>query len=393
MSSIAQDELGHAAALYGLLGRADRRRTPTRIAYDREPDDYRHAPAARPRPRRLGDDDRPALPVRDRRRGPPRGARRRVSGRRSPTWSASSCARSATTGCTSAPGSSGSPAAAASRATPARGARDARPGRRDGVHAAPRRAGTGRGRDPRRADGRARASLAGGHRRRRCARSTCPMPPRDARPRAAAGPTTATPFRWLWGEFTAVRRCRSGSDLVSEGGTQVAVARARAGAVARADALRPRRLDDRAAVRAALAEVPDPELPMRLDRRPRDGQRRRRSPRGPPIRVELLPTFVGCPALELIRDADRGRGSPPSAARSRSTTTFATPWTIGPDQRRPGAPALARRRRSPPPADAGRDVRCPWCALGRASSWTARSGRRSAGSLYYCRDCRQPFEA
>ena len=41
MSSLAQDELGHASALYGLLGEltdAD----PDAIAYDREPDAYRH---------------------------------------------------------------------------------------------------------------------------------------------------------------------------------------------------------------------------------------------------------------------------------------------------------------------------------------------------------------
>ncbi len=41
MSSIAQDELGHAAALYGLLGEltgAD----PDGLAYDREPAEYRH---------------------------------------------------------------------------------------------------------------------------------------------------------------------------------------------------------------------------------------------------------------------------------------------------------------------------------------------------------------
>jgi ring-1,2-phenylacetyl-CoA epoxidase subunit PaaC len=42
MSSLAQDEIGHAAALYGLLadlteGDADA------LAYDREPDEYRHA--------------------------------------------------------------------------------------------------------------------------------------------------------------------------------------------------------------------------------------------------------------------------------------------------------------------------------------------------------------
>ncbi len=42
MSSLAQDELGHAAALYGLLGEltgAD----PDALAYDREPSQYEHA--------------------------------------------------------------------------------------------------------------------------------------------------------------------------------------------------------------------------------------------------------------------------------------------------------------------------------------------------------------
>ncbi len=44
MSSLAQDELGHAAALYALLAevRADRRDADA-IAYDRQPAEYRHA--------------------------------------------------------------------------------------------------------------------------------------------------------------------------------------------------------------------------------------------------------------------------------------------------------------------------------------------------------------
>jgi ring-1,2-phenylacetyl-CoA epoxidase subunit PaaC len=41
MSSIAQDELGHAAALYGLLGDLTGS-DPDVLAYDREPDEYRH---------------------------------------------------------------------------------------------------------------------------------------------------------------------------------------------------------------------------------------------------------------------------------------------------------------------------------------------------------------
>ena len=41
MSSLAQDEIGHAAALYGLLGELTGV-DPDAIAYDREPDAYRH---------------------------------------------------------------------------------------------------------------------------------------------------------------------------------------------------------------------------------------------------------------------------------------------------------------------------------------------------------------
>lgn len=41
MSSLAQDELGHATALYGLLGELTGT-DPDALAYDREPDDYRH---------------------------------------------------------------------------------------------------------------------------------------------------------------------------------------------------------------------------------------------------------------------------------------------------------------------------------------------------------------
>jgi ring-1,2-phenylacetyl-CoA epoxidase subunit PaaC len=41
MSSLAQDELGHAAALYGLLAELTGTDADT-IAYDREPDEYRH---------------------------------------------------------------------------------------------------------------------------------------------------------------------------------------------------------------------------------------------------------------------------------------------------------------------------------------------------------------
>ena len=74
----------------------------------------------------------------------------------------------------------------------------------------------------------------------------------------------------------------------------------------------------------ALAEVPDPEIPVvsvvdlgLVHAVELDGER---------LRVELLPTFVGCPALELIRRsvAERLAGM---ATEVEVEMTFAVPWT------------------------------------------------------------------
>ena len=43
MSSLAQDELGHAQALYGLLAEVTGAPDADTLAYDREPAEYRHA--------------------------------------------------------------------------------------------------------------------------------------------------------------------------------------------------------------------------------------------------------------------------------------------------------------------------------------------------------------
>jgi ring-1,2-phenylacetyl-CoA epoxidase subunit PaaD len=156
-----------------------------------------------------------------------------------------------------------------------------------------------------------------------------------------------------------------------------------------------RRLLDERAIWAALAEVPDPEIPAvsvvdlgivhRMDVSPEA------------IRVEILPTFVGCPAVEGMRSAiaERLAGLAP---RIEVDVTFAVPWTsdrISPDGHR----KLAASGFAPPlpagdataPISLGRAVTCPYCGSRRTVMENA-FGPTLCRSIYYCTDCRQPFE-
>lgn len=156
---------------------------------------------------------------------------------------------------------------------------------------------------------------------------------------------------------------------------------------------------DREAVLAALDGVPDPEIPnvsvvelgMIGDIEIGDDA----------IAVEVLPTFVGCPALEVIRDSVANRladfGRP-----VRVTVSFATPWTterISPA----GREKLRQSGFAPPPsARAGlalpmfdvvaAPVACPYCGS-RNTTLESAFGPTQCRSIRHCADCRQPFEA
>jgi ring-1,2-phenylacetyl-CoA epoxidase subunit PaaD len=189
---------------------------------------------------------------------------------------------------------------------------------------------------------------------------------------------------------------------VSEAGTQVGVARARSNAItgARRGPVRPE--VDEAAVRAALTEVMDPELPMlsvvdlgiihRVDVGPASDDA--------PIRVEILPTFVGCPALELIKSSIAERlgafGRPVEV-----TATFEVPWTserISPT----GRAALLAAGIAPPAVgsvgtpggliDLEPRVPCPHCGS-RRTVLENLFGPTQCRTIRYCADCRQPFES
>jgi len=139
-------------------------------------------------------------------------------------------------------------------------------------------------------------------------------------------------------------------------------------------------------VREILRGVADPEIPtvsivdLGMVERIRIGPER--------IEVELLPTFVGCPAQELIRGAVID-ALVPLGREVAVEFSCRRPWTsdriTDAGRRRLVASGFA------PPADPAA-VRCPYCTSGRVAMDSA-FGPTQCRSLFYCRDCRQPFEA
>ena len=152
-----------------------------------------------------------------------------------------------------------------------------------------------------------------------------------------------------------------------------------------------------AAVWAALHDVHDPEIPTIsvVDL----GVVRTVQTEEGSIRVELLPTFVGCPAIEVMRNAveERLRAF---ADDVNVEISFVEPWTserITPEGRR-----VLRDSGFAPPAlvSAGRKLsflpvlpvaECPYCRS-RNTTLENAFGPTACRAIYHCAECRQPFE-
>jgi ring-1,2-phenylacetyl-CoA epoxidase subunit PaaD len=157
---------------------------------------------------------------------------------------------------------------------------------------------------------------------------------------------------------------------------------------------------DLQAVWEALTEVPDPEIPVVsvVDL----GIVRRVELDGDRLRVELLPTFVGCPALDVIRDsvAARLEGMAPTV---EVELTFAEPWTserITAAGRRklresgfapPGRPAAQEGKPLFATITTRPRATCPWCGS-RDTALENPFGPTLCRAIFWCNRCRQPFE-
>lgn len=142
-----------------------------------------------------------------------------------------------------------------------------------------------------------------------------------------------------------------------------------------------------ASVRAALTEVPDPEIPVLsvVDL----GIVHRVEVGADGIDVAILPTFVGCPALDIIRSSIADELGARFGRPVRVATSFEVPWTS--DRISPAGREALKAAGIAPPA-APEDVRCPHCSSADVVMDSA-FGPTQCRSLYYCRGCRQPFEA
>jgi ring-1,2-phenylacetyl-CoA epoxidase subunit PaaD len=150
-----------------------------------------------------------------------------------------------------------------------------------------------------------------------------------------------------------------------------------------------------AQVWAALAEIPDPEIPVIsiVDL----GVVRDVEIENGNVRVEFTPTFLGCPALEMMRDAMaekiRELGAEPDVQ-----VVLDDSWST--DKITPEGREKLRASGFAPPAPRNAMglvqlnaavFRCPYCGS-TDTKLENIFGPTPCRSLRYCANCRQPFE-
>jgi ring-1,2-phenylacetyl-CoA epoxidase subunit PaaD len=149
------------------------------------------------------------------------------------------------------------------------------------------------------------------------------------------------------------------------------------------------------AVRAALADVFDPEIPglsivdLGMVGDVQVGPER--------VRVELLPTFVGCPAVDLLRQAIMERLAP-FATMVEAEISFVEPWTT--ERITPHGRRLLQARGFAPPANVALGCElpvstsaaaCPYCGSTDTRLQNA-FGPTLCRAIAHCETCLQPFE-
>jgi ring-1,2-phenylacetyl-CoA epoxidase subunit PaaD len=147
---------------------------------------------------------------------------------------------------------------------------------------------------------------------------------------------------------------------------------------------------------AALDQVEDPEIPVvsLVDL----GVVRDVQVEGDRVHVEFTPTFLGCPALEVMRDQIAARiaelGAEPDVevvTGDSWSTDRITP--AGREKLRAAgfAPPAPREASAPTLLQLRKGFRCPYCGS-TETRLDNLFGPTPCRSIRYCESCKQPFE-
>jgi ring-1,2-phenylacetyl-CoA epoxidase subunit PaaD len=157
-----------------------------------------------------------------------------------------------------------------------------------------------------------------------------------------------------------------------------------------------------------LRTIPDPEMPISIvdlglieDVRAENGS----------VEVVMLPTFIGCPALDMIADDVKAKvGAIDGIARVDVRWIFDPPWSVdritpaGRESLRAHGVTVPERGSKLPVAGhilgPGGDtllklstsaVPCPYCGS-RSTTLESSFGPTRCRTIYYCEKCRNSFE-
>lgn len=146
---------------------------------------------------------------------------------------------------------------------------------------------------------------------------------------------------------------------------------------------------------AWLEEVKDPEIPVLslVDL----GVVTHVETHGEQVKVELTPTFAGCPAMEVMKNEVIEKLKSKGIENPVVEVSFRVPWSSTFISEK-GRAALKKFGLAPPPSnklftdlEILEPARCPRCD-GNNTVLKNPFGPTLCRSIYYCNDCREAFE-
>jgi ring-1,2-phenylacetyl-CoA epoxidase subunit PaaD len=145
-----------------------------------------------------------------------------------------------------------------------------------------------------------------------------------------------------------------------------------------------------------LEEVKDPEIPVLslVDL----GVITRVEVTGEEVKIEMTPTFVGCPAMDLMKQEVLDVLNKNGVKKAEVIVSFKEPWNSDKISEK-GRQVLKQFGLAPPPSgknlftdlDVLEHAQCPLCN-GNHTELRSPFGPTLCRSIHYCLDCREAFE-